>query len=237
MKVASLNLNKKLGSDLRRTQLATWLAANSVDVFVAQEPCKHDVDAFPLLPGFVDIGGSSMVHAWVADGFGEPPVVAEVLDPGWCLRVDIPDLVLYVVCLSPRQQTERATQLNVLRAEMLAGDRSPTLVIGDFNMGPRDADGRLGAAASTWNSETDRNPFRRLITDVLLVDLGAPPAPHAFTFSKPLPDRRISAFRRDLALASEELVPRLGFAYDHSTREGEDRLTDHSAVLVEVGED
>jgi hypothetical protein len=124
--------------------------------------------------------------------------------------------------------------LTALHGALTGTPASNVLVVGDFNMGPSDADGRLGDAASVWNNETDRAPFRRLLADVGLVDLGAASAPHAFTLERAASGGRHSAFRCDLALASIPLAPLLTLTYDHSVRERTHGFTDHSALIVDL---
>jgi len=230
VRLASINLNKRLGNLAAHAGLTAWLRNHRVDVLVAQEPWKP-IDREPiLLEGFQAIGGDGGLFAWIAEGWILSK--ADRLDTV-VQRIELDWLVVFNVYLDASTRGNRAAQLVRLRQLVEAEDGRPVLLVGDFNLAPRPDDGRYDGVPSVFNTDVDRAPFVELLARTGLVDCTAGPAPTQYTFSRMLRGR-LSEFRCDLALISDYLHPSLNVAYDHSVRVGGARFTDHSAVLIDL---
>jgi hypothetical protein len=229
MRVASLNLNKRLGNASARSRLLRWLAMHEVSLVLTQEP--YPVDAKPpSLDGLRPVGGSHQVFAWIAECL-EPPSCASVR--GWWQRLELGYLAVHNVYLDPYSRRRRADQIEELHDVLLAEPGRPVLIVGDFNLAPRLEDGRFDGKASRFNSEVDRAPFRQLLAVAALQDLTRGPSDVQYTVVK-RHRGRYSEFRCDLALASDYMAPTIVAKYDHRTRMGELVFTDHSAVVLDL---
>jgi exonuclease III len=231
MRIASINLNRRLGSDVPRKRLEGWLAGHEIDLLLAQEAWTQTHADAPLISSFMSLGGTALVHAWIVNRCALAHQV-ELLGPKW-LRLDVAGLVVHVVYLDATSSARRARELEALLAHMARETSSDLMVVGDFNLAPSAADGLYGDRPSGFNSETDRAPFRRLLAGVGLVDLGAVARGPSFTFERMRGGRR-SAFRCDLILASISLAPELTLSSDHSTRDPTSGFTDHSGLVIDV---
>jgi Methyltransferase domain len=229
VRLASINLNKRLGNPAARAKLTVWLHDHRVDVLVAQEPWKP-VDRMPIdLAGFRPLGGDGDLFCWIAERYAAPPVTRP---DRFVQRLELAWLVVCNTYLDCGSTTARGSELGRLRKIITADNGRPTLACGDFNLAPRPVDGLNDGRPSTFNSATDRAPLVELLADAGLVDAteGDPPQ---FTI-----ERRQSGvpiqFRCDLALVPDHLLPVITVRYDHATRTGEPAFTDHSGILIDA---
>lgn len=229
MRLASINLNKRLGNPTARGKLTAWLHHHRVDVLVAQEPWKP-IDRAPLdLVGFKPVGGDGNLFCWIAERFATPPVSRP---DSFVQRVELAWLVVCNTYLDCGSTAARASQLGRLRKIITAEHGRPALVCGDFNLAPRPVDGLNNGRPSTFNSATDRVPLAELIAGAGLIDATASDPPQ-FTIERQqsgIPSR----FRCDLALVPDHLLPGVTVRYDHATRAGEPAFTDHSGILIDA---
>ena len=229
MRLASINLNKRLGSPAARARLTAWLHHHRVDVLVAQEPWKP-INRAPIdLAGFRSVGGDGNLFCWISERFATPPVSR--LD-SFVQRVELAWLVVYNTYLDCGSTAARGSQLGRLRKIITAEHGRPSLVCGDFNLAPYPVDGLHNGRPSTFNSATDRVPLAELMADAGLIDAMASDPPQ-FTIERQqsgVPSR----FRCDLALVPDHLLPGVTVHYDHATRVGEPAFTDHSGILIDA---
>lgn len=230
MRVASLNLNKRLRTESARSRLYQWLTEQEVSLLLTQEPWNAANPEVPTLSGFRPIGGNHLVFAWVDERLALPPCT---ILGSWWQRLEVGHVAVHNVYLDAYSQRRRATQLMELKNGLVREGDRPVLVVGDFNLAPRPGDGLFNGTPSTFNSERDRVPFRELLTRIRLHDLTGMSPPAEFTIERRY-DGRSSAFRCDLVLLSDYLAPTVTTAYDHSVRIGKRRFTDHSASLIEL---
>jgi hypothetical protein len=67
MRLASVNLNKRLGNLAACARLTAWLEQQRVDVLVAQEPWKAATVGPSRSRGFRRSAGDSRLCAWIAE--------------------------------------------------------------------------------------------------------------------------------------------------------------------------
>jgi Methyltransferase domain/Endonuclease/Exonuclease/phosphatase family len=229
VRLASINLNKRLGNPAVRTKLSVWLHHHQVDVLVAQEPWKP-IGRDPIdLAGFRMIGGDGDLFCWITERFATPSLSRP---DSFVQRLELAWLVVCNTYLDCGSNATRGGQLDLLKKIIAAERGRPTLVCGDFNLAPRPVDGLNNGRPSTFNNATDRTPLAALLAETGLVDTTATDPPQ-FTF-----ERRQSGvpsqFRCDLALAPDHLRPMVPVRYDHTPRLGAQAFTDHSAILVDI---
>ena len=230
MRVASVNLNKRIGSAAARNRLVQWLTRNDVALLLAQEPWRPPGREPVQLGGLRAVGGSDKVFAWIHERFEAP--TCHQLAPHW-QRVELGYLAVHNAYLDAYSQTARAAQLNDLHAGMSTERDRPMLAVGDFNLAPRPQDGLYDGRPSTFNSNTDRGPFQSLLAACLLHDATAA-GPPEFSVARSVRGRRWE-FRCDLALVSDYLAPSVAVTYDHGVRtDATTAFTDHSALLVDL---
>jgi len=227
VRLASVNLNKRLGNTAARAKLTAWLHHHHVDVLVAQEPWKPVNRTAVNLADYRPVGGD--LFCWSAERFTIPPVsrpesFVQRLEPGW--------LVVYNTYLECRSVTSRRRQLRRFQEIIAVEDGRPILACGDFNLAPRRVDGLNNGRPSNFNSSIDRRPFAELLVDNGLVDATATETPQ-FTIERRQSALR-SRFRCDLALVPGHLLPMVDVRYNHSTRASEQAFTDHSGILMDV---
>ncbi|WP_020391215.1 methyltransferase domain-containing protein [Kribbella catacumbae] len=218
--VASLNLNRGLAVPARRAAFHTWLAALSPDVLLLQETVAPQRREPAAVSGYHQVTGERSLTVWTRDRSG---VAVTDLDT-WQQTVDVRGTRLRNVHLAPSSGQERARQLAAMTAAPGAD-----VVMGDFNLAPRPADGRYGDQPSKFTSAAERAALAGLLGKADLVDLLATDPPE-FTFERQLPAGR-SAFRCDLALVERKRAGWTFATYDHRPRAA---FTDHSAVVVSV---
>jgi hypothetical protein len=229
VRLASINLNKRLGNPAERAKLTTWLHHHHVDVLVAQEPWKPVNRTAIDLAGYRPAGGDGDLFCWSVEHFTIPPVsrpdsFAQRLELGW--------LVLYNIYLDCGSTSSRHRQLRRFQEIIAFENGRPILVCGDFNLAPRPVDGLNNGRPSNFNSAADRKPFAELLINGGLVDVTAA-EPLQFTIERQRSGRR-SQFRCDLALVPDYLLSMVNVRYNDSTRAGEQAFTDHSGILIDV---
>ena len=229
MRIASLNMNKRLGNASARPQVLEWLRNHEINLVLTQEPCRN-LDKPPSLDGYRPVGGSHQVFAWIAESFEPLPSVSV---RSWWQRLEVGYLVVHNVYLDPYSRRRRGDQLEELRDHMTAEPERPVLIVGDFNLAPRPEDGCFDGKASKFNSDVDRGPFRRLLVDVGLQDLTSAASGIQYTIVRKHQGKRIE-FRCDLALASDYIAPTITANYHHDTRTGARPFTDHSAIVLNL---
>jgi hypothetical protein len=229
VRVASVNLNKRVGAAGARTLLVQWLAHNDIGLLLAQEPWRPPGRDAVQLDGFCPIGGTDKVFAWVQERFEAPSY--QQLAPHW-QRLELGYVAVHHAYLDAHAQRTRAAQLDQLRNGMATEGVRPMLAVGDFNLAPRPQDGLLDSHASTFNSSTDRGPFHSLLAACLLHDATAADPPQ-FSVARSARGKRWE-FRCDLALVSDYLAPSVIVTYDHSVRTGATAFSDHSALLIDL---
>lgn len=227
----SLNLNKRVNSAMTRVRLAQWLQDKGVHLLFAQEPWKQPVSQSCSVADLVPLGGNNKVWAWVDSRLVAPEWK---LLSDYCMQIKLGYLVVFNVYLDAYEQRSRAVQLEGL-IKMMGEERNrPSIVIGDFNIAPSETDGLRDGLPSTFNSEVDREPLKKLMDSMRLVDLGSRFSDAQWTIERQIGGHSIQ-FRCDLALASDYVAPDIVFEYDHSVRIGVSRFTDHSALCLKVG--
>jgi hypothetical protein len=229
MLMASINLNKRLGSDGARAELAAWLRARNAEVLLAQEPFRPADRTPPVLPGFVFAGGDGRLATWISEDLTSP---ATVSPNGWVQRVELEWLTVFQVHLDAYAASSRAAQLATLTEMAAAEAGRPLLICGDFNLAPRLEDGLFGDRPSTFTTEVERGRLRRLMRAAALLDTTASEVP-LFTFERPS-SGHLSRFRCDLALLRDHLAPAVTVATRTEVRSGPESFTDHSALLIDL---
>jgi hypothetical protein len=229
MRVASMNLNKRIGGTTARNRLVQWLARNNIALLLAQEPWRPPGRQPVQLDGFCAVGGTDRVFAWVHERFEAP--ACRQLAPHW-QRLELGYLAVHHVYLDAHAQTTRAAQFDQLRVGMRAEGDRPTLAVGDFNLAPRPQDGLFDGHPSSFNSETDRGPFQSLLAACLVRDTTVADPPE-FSVARSASGKRWE-FRCDLALVSDYLALSVTVTYDHGVRAGATAFTDHSALLIDL---
>jgi hypothetical protein len=229
VRLASINLNKRLGNHAARARLTTWLQRQGVDVLIAQEPWKP-VDRDPLaIAGFRLVGGDGRLFTWIAEPWQRPPL-SRLCD--FAQRIELSWLVVFNIYLDAYSTTTRSAQLSKLGEILAAQDGRPIVAAGDFNLAPRPADGLTNGQSSTFNNATDRVPFQQLLRAAGLMDATAD-LPPQFTIARQRADMHIQ-FRCDLALIPRYLMQAAIVNYDHTTRDSRTGFTDHSAILLDL---
>lgn len=229
MRLASINLNKRLGNPTVRARLAGWLQDKRVDVLVVQEPWKPDNrDPLPIA-GFRQVDGDGRLCAWIAERW-ETPSSSRPHD--FAQRVELSWLVVLGIYLDAYATTTRSFQLSELGSILAAEDGRPAVVVGDFNLAPRPADGLTDGRPSHFNNATDRIPFQHLIDGAGLIDATAGVIPE-FTIERQRSGKQIQ-FRCDLALIPRHLMSAVAVTHDHITRDKQIGFTDHSAILIDL---
>ena len=238
LRIASLNLNKGGHTADRLDRLADWLAAWAPSFLFLQEPWSHDRSDPARIPHFHFLGGNSNVACYATETEGRHRSVEGVdLFDDRALELLLDDTRLSNVYLPATTSSERRRfllrLLDLLRPRS-AADRA---ILGDFNLAPRPEDGRYGEAESGWTSAAERKALESLLSEFDLVDLlpqkGAEESP--FTFERKNKGK-LTRFRCDLALTSRRLAERAEtlLQFDHRSRVGSSRFTDHSALILDL---
>jgi hypothetical protein len=230
VRLASINLNKRLGNPAVRSRLVHWLRDRHVDVLITQEPWKPASRAPVTLPGFCPAGGDGRLFTWVAEHWETP---TSTFQGDFVQRIELGWLMVLNVYLDAYTTAARSLQLSQLSAIAVAEAGRPMVVAGDFNLAPRPSDGQADGRPSSFNNETDRVPFRHLLESAHLTDTTAKSPSPEFTVIRHLSGKTIE-FRCDLALTSAHLTPAPAVTYDHGTRDGDHSFTDHSAILIDM---
>ncbi|MEU1085712.1 methyltransferase domain-containing protein [Streptomyces sp. NPDC005892] len=229
MLLASVNLNKRLGTSGARANLGAWLREHGVKVMVAQEPFKPADRTPPVLGGFTFAGGDGRLAAWISEDLA-PPTVATPAP--WVQRIELEWLVVYQVHLDAYAGASRAAQLTELTALTTAEKGHPLVICGDFNLARRPEDGLFGEETSTFTTDAERRVLEQLMQDADLVDTTADQVP-TFTFERVF-NGKPSRFRCDLVLLSSHLTQTTTVTVDAAVRSGPSAFTDHSALLIDL---
>ncbi|HYP45392.1 MAG TPA: exodeoxyribonuclease III [Propionibacteriaceae bacterium] len=248
MLIATWNVNS-VGARLPR--LLGWLEQRSPDVVALQETKCAD-DAFP----YAELGKLGYQAMHVGDGrwngvaivsrVGLEPVSAQLADypePRYASAVCDGLRVTSVYVPNGRSLDDphylyKLEWLAELRASLAAYDPAdPMVIMGDFNVAPRDSDvwDMAAFAASTHVSAPERDAISALI-DWGLTDLPARPGKgdRAFTYW----DYRAGMFHKDLGmridlvLATEAVRPVDAYV-DREARKGK-LPSDHAPIVLEV---
>ena len=230
MRIASLNLGRRLRSLLRSGVLDSWLEDHAIDVLLAQDPFPPSRLPVPSPTGFFSLGGSERVHAWARSSLSIGPA-ERVSD--YSQMVPIGYLSAFNVYLDASRQRTRAQQLAGIARRLKHRTASPCLVVGDFNLAPTESDGLVDGRISKFNGLTDRKAYRELVEGAQLRDMAASCDHAGFTREVTIAGRSLQ-FRCDLALLSRYCLDQFVLEYDHGTRAGTGAFTDHSALIIGV---
>lgn len=228
LRVASINLNKRISNGRWHHQVLMWLDDNRVDLLLTQEPAKAD----PLVPdrlgAFVAVGGNSSVFTWQRGGAHS---IKDLSKGEFWQALTFEGLTILNVYLDSGKPRDRAPQLEELNL-VLATVTAPLVVVGDFNIAPEPEDGLYGGAPSKFNNETDRGSLRRLMDASGLVDKRSGTGRREYTVVRPQQGGLVQ-FRCDLALVSSSIEAQVELTYDHLVRDRSVGFTDHSALLLD----
>jgi exonuclease III len=232
MRIVSANLNQRMWKARPRIQFESWLRHQAAVLVVAQEPFNQSRTERPPLNGYTLISTSPMISCWLAVNSPMPTVVEH--DERWH-EILLGNLSVHNVYLSPHSSKERENLLRSLNTSIAATRRCCSIVLGDFNLAPRPADGLFGEQPSKFTSAAERSALDQLLRSAGLVDVTCPPlnCEPEFTMERNQNGRKIR-FRCDLALVSEALLDCVHISYDHSVREAGRGFTDHSAIVVDL---
>lgn len=232
MIIASVNMNKRMGNEQSLRCLQSWLNKQDVDVVCFQEPWARNKRAIIPLQSYVPVGGNDSVFAFSRDGIVPPKV--ELLSH-FAQRLTIDYLEVFNVYLSAYSSNERVAQLNNLCDFLSVADRTAKVVVGDFNLAPSELDGLSGSRYSDFTKPRERRTLEDVLGKSKLIDVMRPDPgnPTEFTIERMIGDSKVS-FRCDLILLSDFLTVDSRYRYDSTTRLGENRFTDHSAVLLHI---
>ena len=232
MRIVSVNLNQRLGNASVRARVEAWLQVVDPDLFLSQEPFKpQSADERPQLAGYKLMATSPLISSWVADKYAAAAVLHR--SERWH-EISAGALAVHNVYLSPYSSKERREMLVQIAAEVGRAGRHADIVVGDFNLAPRPADGRVGDGVSNVTRLGERKAFATLLKSGSLYDSTCPEAenPTEMTFER-FRNNSWSRFRCDLALLSHSLRRSTAVTCDHSVRNGGHAFTDHSAIIVD----
>lgn len=229
MRLASINLNKRLGNPAAAHRLEAWLHRHRVDVLIAQEPWRPPSRIPVDIPGYRILGGDDRLFVWTHASVKN---ITQQTVTKYAQRVECEWLIVYNTYLDAYDKRTRAVQLTELSTLLTSETGRPAVLSGDFNLAPRPIDGLTGARASEFNSATDRIPFSRLLADLQLIDATERDEPE-FTIEREIQGVR-SRFRCDLALLPDYLADQATVAYDHGPRTIGEAFTDHSGILLDL---
>lgn len=230
MRILSVNGNKRFFLGRYHPSVLGWLGRIDPDVVTVQEPWVNRPSRWWKLQGFHLVGASEDVLVWSKPHV--PATVGTVRDHHVAFSAG--PYEIHAVHLDPYTSAHRCTQLEMLRSSG-GGTGKPVVVVGDFNLAPRDQDSRYGDRAGGSTSAEERRAFGDLLGRFDLVDATASDgAEPEFTFER-LHEGRMSRSRCDLALVPKDLDPDwTEVSYDHDVRQGPDAFTDHSAILADL---
>ncbi|EGD59796.1 exodeoxyribonuclease III [Novosphingobium nitrogenifigens DSM 19370] len=257
IKVASFNIN---GIKARLPRLIEWLEETQPDIACLQEIKTQD-EGFPAAD-FAAIGYEAIWHG--QKGFngvailarGERPVEVQRGLAGEpedehsrYLEADV--MGLRVVCIylpngNPQPGPKFDYKLRWMerlktRMAQIAAEEVPALVIGDYNVIPRDNDiwSTRAMADDALMQPESRAAYRRLLhagwTDALGL-LNPRGGVYTFWDYQAGAWQRDHGFRIDHALLSPELADRLVAAGVDKTYRGREKASDHAPVWVSIAE-
>jgi exonuclease III len=231
IKIASINLNKRLGNPLARQAFEKWLDANSIDLVLAQEPWTRGKSESVSLRFFDDLGGNDGVRVWLRRKWKNIPV--NNIKENW-QEICLDYLTIYNVYLSAYDSLVRAKFINKLAEAVADKKLRPVLIVGDFNLAPTPLDGVIGNQISGFTEPQERIAFETLLKTGNMID-GTFKSDSAveYTIEREIAGK-LSRFRCDLALYSKYLGDEIKVGYDHSVRNGVGKFTDHSALVINL---
>lgn len=226
MRVASLNLNKRLSASNARGRLANWVQRNDISVLFGNEPWAARLQAVPRLPGMNLVGGDHALAAWVRDDLDMPSFIRKA---PWWVTVVIGEWRLHGVHLDAYSSKAREQQLRTLAAKL--DEVTTNVIAGDFNLAPRPMDGMFGDRLSDFTSSREREAFDTLLRDRHLRDATAFDEP-TFTFERQLRGSS-SRFRCDLIL-TPSTNDKVTVAVSNEPRTAPSAFTDHAGLIIDV---
>jgi SAM-dependent methyltransferase/exonuclease III len=232
MKIISVNLKKRLGNPQIKRYLEYWLLKHECDLFICQEPWHQNHESHIELNKYDFLGGTSYVASWIKKGYAVEN--ANLKNDNWQL-LKINYLIIHNIYLSPYSGNERIDALNKIILEYKENRVEPIIILGDFNFAPEKSDGLYGFSISTWTSSKERQAFSNLLSELNLVDLMSKENLGKQEYSYERMRKEISLrFRCDLLLASDYISNDIDANYDHTSRVGNNKFTDHSAICFEA---
>jgi exonuclease III len=230
LRVAGLNLNNRIHT--RRDEFLDWLTFWEPDVVAIQEVTRRN-SGLPAIPGYTWSGGTELCAILTKTSLQAPPAVVLDAEQRW-VRMKLGEQVIDSVYFPSDTARRRADFLDALVAGAHPG--SASLVLGDFNMAPKPADGLFKGAPSAFTKQYERQKLDHLMQRWGLEDLWLQHSGggHRFTFERKQRGGWVQ-FRCDLALGSETL-PVSSIVHAHDTRLGASPFTDHSGVIVDLTE-
>ncbi len=225
MLVGSVNANKRLGGATASACAMSWARRRGIALLVVQEPWRAGRSTAVSLPGWSLVAGDSRLAMWLPPG----QVLPTARPHAWWGTVLLQHCQLHSVHLDPYTSSARVAQLQALADSLDPAVRH--VIVGDFNLAPRPADGRYGEIASKFTSAAERAAFQALLERHRLRD-STEQDPPVFTHERNS-NGRSTRFRCDLALVPGELPPG-AVETDTETRRGRLAFTDHAAVLLDT---
>jgi endonuclease/exonuclease/phosphatase family metal-dependent hydrolase len=232
IRVGSLNINKRLSGDRCSTAVSTWTSMNEIDFLLVQEPTKPHAKLPDVLDSLYAVGGNAQVYAWCRQSTQVQSLPTGC--PFWQVLA-CGQILFHNVYLNAYKPAIRAEQLREIARGILALPSRSHVLMGDFNLAPEPMDGLFGGKPSHFNTRTDRVPFFDLLKTVGLVDIRSDEPDRQYTIER-YQREKLSLFRCDLALVTQDLAPRITLRYDHNVRRGDQALTDHSALILSLAE-
>ncbi|MFC2171402.1 methyltransferase domain-containing protein [Acidobacteriota bacterium] len=231
MRIASINLNKRLGSAKSRETAYRWFCSRKIELLLTQEPWKGENKTPPDLYGFAPIGGNGRVFAWISSKH-EQPKSLQITD--YWQRIELGYLVVANVYLDAYSKSTRAEQLSSISQGFQPDRDRPLLIVGDFNISPTPEEGLFDGKPSSFNSEVDRGALKVLQREMRLLccPRNQDQEPE-WTIERKI-SGKLSQFRCDFALLSDYFADEVDASYDHSVRRHDASFTDHSALILEV---
>jgi exonuclease III len=234
MRIASINLNKRLGNPKAHQRVEAWLLNNKIDLLLVQEPWNRGrIDAIPFR-FWDDLGGSDGIRTWIRRKWKSPKV--RNLRENW-QEIQLDYMIVHNVYLSAYDSNERCKFLIDLKKYISSDSDRPILIVGDFNLAPTPRDGMVDNQISTFTQPQERIDFESLLSNVKLVDVTGSNFSNAEHVQYTIERRfksSISRFRCDLALLTDYMVSMVKARYDHEVRTGMSSFTDHSALIIDA---
>lgn len=229
MIVCSINLNKRMESLRKSSEFPVWLDSHNVDILFIQEASKKELNT-EFFSGFTFLGGDEVLSIWCKQefSFSVPKRIS-----GFIQKFDVGYVTFYNIYLDAYKKRNRKNQLEYISTVLQdTSSSNPLILLGDFNIAPRDIDGIFNNKVSSFNSIIDRGALKNLLEQNNLVDKIPKSEEIIYTIERIYNGKPIR-FRCDLALIHEDILNYINIKYDHTTRK-EFNFTDHSALLIDV---
>ncbi|MFZ1291210.1 MAG: methyltransferase domain-containing protein [Melioribacteraceae bacterium] len=232
MRIASINLNKRLGNPQAKSHFEKWLEDHKVDLILAQEPWIRNKDYTISLRFFTDLGGNDSVHIWIRRKWIEQNV--KLLAENW-QEINIGYFKIHNVYFSAYSSEERIQFLKKIEEYLLKSKTASNIIVGDFNLAPRPEDGIVNGNISNFNTLEERDALNSLLDNRNLIDFSADFVKNEnikYTIEKK--SGFYSQFRCDLVIIDKYLECIITGKYDHQVRKEPNSFTDHSAIILEL---